>query len=228
MELVVVNGPPDTLAQLYQVTDAHLIWSTPCTPCMYVALVLYFVQMFGRAGRDGCQARAHLLYTTRQTKHVSDPSLKSFTCEGNQENCRCKEMLVALGSKEFITSNEACCDICSGGNVPSPKLNVLVATSQASVRHKTDEIKEALRAALLVERERIAEEFPGFKMIGIGFILSDSTIAELCDKASTITSKEDLNSVVSLRPEYHDRLFYVIWQIVSNAPSPKKKKRRRK
>ena len=216
VELVVVNGPPDTLAQLYQVTDSHLIWSTPCTPCTPCMLHLYFVQMFGRAGRDGCQARAHLLYTTRQTKRVSDPSLKSFTCEGNQENCRRKEMLVALGSKEFITSNETCCDICSGGNVPSPKLDVLVATSQkrvrkpVSVRHITDEIKEALREALLVERVRIGEEFPGFKMIGTGFILSDSTIAELCDKASSIMSKEDLNSVVSLRPEYHDRLFYVI------------------
>ena len=29
VEPVVVNGPPDTLAQLHQVTDSRLIWSTP-------------------------------------------------------------------------------------------------------------------------------------------------------------------------------------------------------
>ena len=191
------------------------------------------MQMLGRAGRDDCPARAHLLYTTQRTKHISDTSLKIFTCEGSQENCRRKEMLLSLGSRESITSTVACCDICSGGNVPSPKLDILVATPSKrvrkpkSVRHISDDMEKALREALVVERERIVEEFPGYRMIGTGFILSDATIGQLCDKASTILSKEDLNDVVSLRPEYCDRLFRVVWQIVSCAPPPNKKQRRR-
>ena len=60
-------------------------------------------------------------------------------------------------------------------------------------------------------------------MIGTGFVLSDATIVELCDRATTIMSKEDLNGVILLRPEYCERLFRVIRQIVSCAPSPKKK-----
>lgn len=239
VELVVVNGLPDTLTQLYQVTNSHLNWSTPCSlhgltcTCIYTSHI--HVQMFGRAGRNGHQARAHLLYTTRQTKRISDCSLKMFTCEGNEENCRRKEMLLGLGSKESISNNYgACCDICTGGTVLSPRLDILVPTPQKQVRkakpvrHITDNIKKAVREALIVERGRIVDEFPGFRMIGTEFILSDATIGELCDRASTITSKEDLNDVVLLRPEYHDRLFRVIWLIVSCAPPPKKKQRKRK
>ena len=71
------------------------------------------------------------------------------------------------------------------------------------------DIKKTLREALAVETERIAEEFPGF------------TVGEMCDRATTIMSKEDLNGVIVLRPEYCKKLVCAIWQIVS--PSPKKK-----
>ena len=44
IEVVVVSGTPDTLAQLYQVAYIH-----------HLKMSLYF-RMFGRAGRNGCSA----------------------------------------------------------------------------------------------------------------------------------------------------------------------------
>ena len=181
VELVVVNGLPDTLTQLYQVANSNFNWSTPCSLHMFTCSCIYtshfHVQMFGRAGRDGHQARAHLLYTTQETKRISDCSLMMFTCEANEENCRRKEMLLGLGSKESISSNGACCDICSGGTVPSSRLDILVPKPQKqvrkakSVRHITDDVKKAVREALIVERERIVNEFSGFRMIGLSLLI---------------------------------------------------------
>ena len=44
-------------------------------------------------------------------------------------------------------------------------------------------------------------EFPGYKMMGSSFFLSDNIIRELCNIATTVRSVDDLNSIVSLRPE---------------------------
>ena len=188
--------------------------------------------MFCRAGRNGCIARAHLLYTTRQARLLRDPSLTCFASQGNKENCRRKEMLMLLGSSESIDGSAACCDICSGQNVPSPRLDLLVPMplkrprKPKPMRHISDDMSEALTHALLHERKKFLDEFPGYRMLGSNFILSDSTIRHLCTVATTLTSVDDLSSIVSLRPELKDRIYHVMWDIISHAPAPKKKERK--
>ena len=228
IEVVVVNGPPDTLAQLYQVY--RLFTSISRASKNYHTFLCF--QMFGRAGRNGCLARAHLLYTTRQARLLRDPSLKCFASEGSNENCRRKEMLMSLDSSESVVSSAACCDICSGSSVPSSRLDLLVPMSlkrprkPKPVRHITDDMADTLKLALFREREKLMNEFPGYKMMGSSFFLSDNTIRELCNIATTVRSVDDLNSIVSLRPELKNRFFHVLWDTVSCAPSPKKKQRK--
>ena len=101
MEAVIVNGPHDTLSQLYQVIT-------------YI-LQGFSLLMFGRAGRGDGTAQAHLYYTNKQAEKLKDASLQCFASPGGSENCRRQEMLRLLGSNEVVVSNEACCDVCSGG-----------------------------------------------------------------------------------------------------------------
>ena len=188
--------------------------------------------MFGRAGRNGCLARAHLLYTNTQARLLKDPSLTCFASEGSNENCRRKKMLTSLGSSESIVSSASCCDICSGLCVPSSRLDFLVpmplkrSRKPKPVRHISDGMADALKRALVCEREKVMNEFPGYKMMGSSFLLSDNTIRELCDIAKTVRSVDDLDTVVSLRPELKNRFFHVLWGIVACAPPPKKKQRK--
>ena len=92
------------------------------------------MQMFGRAGRNGTPAHAHLLYTSRQLKQIKDPSLLKCCGDACKENCYRRELLFGLGSKELLQSNAACCDVCTGGKVPTARLDVLVPTSLKCAR----------------------------------------------------------------------------------------------
>ena len=85
--------------------------------------------MFGRAGRNGGSARAHLIYKAKQSK---DKGMELF-CEA-KENCRRAEMLKYLGSSEIIIGGTECCDICSKGEVPYSRLDVLSPTQLKRVR----------------------------------------------------------------------------------------------
>ena len=142
--------------------------------------------MFGRAGRNGCSARAHLLYTNRQAKQMKDVSLQCFASEGSNENCRRKAMLTSLGSRESVTTSVSCCDICSGQSVPSSRLDVLVpiplkrATKPKPVRHISNDMEKALRDAPVHQRDKLIDEFPGYKMYGQQFFLSQITLSENC------------------------------------------------
>ena len=95
------------------------------------------------------------------------------------------------------------------------------------VRDVNKEMERKLTAALVKEKDKILEEFPGFRMLGGNFILSDAAIEELVLKAPFIVSKEDLNDVLLLRPEYRDRFFNIIQDILLTAPPPDKKQRKR-
>ena len=181
--------------------------------------------MFGRAGRGEVSARAHIFYSNRQAGKLKDPSLQCFVSLGRSENCRRREMLRLVGSTEMVASSEACCDVCSGGVPPSPRLDVLVPTpvtrpkKPKAVRFISPNMLATLKMALVQERNSIMEEFPGYKMIGGGFVLCDRTITELCALAPSVNSADDLNSVTLLRPEHKHRIFRVIFDIVSCAPS---------
>ena len=79
--------------------------------------------------------------------------------------------------------------------------------------HITNSIHSLLKNSLIRERNKILDENIGFKMLGKNFVLSDATIEDLCLKAPFIQSKDDFKDVLSLHPEYHDRLFHVMWDI---------------
>ena len=67
IKLVVVNGLPATLSQLYHVNK---LLDTNVTLCYGWFGFPLLMQMFGRAGRNGAPARTHLLYIMRQTTVV--------------------------------------------------------------------------------------------------------------------------------------------------------------
>ena len=188
--------------------------------------------MFGRAGRNGCSARGHLFFTNKQSRQVTDSSLHCFASEASRENCRRQNMLKYLGSAEPVSTGATCCDICSGGVVPVARLNLLVptplkrATKSRTVRFIDNSMEEALRHALIRERENFLLESPGFRMLGGSFAVPDATIRELCLKAPVITSQDELGEILSLRPEYHHRFFSVMWDVIASAPPPQRKRRR--
>ena len=185
--------------------------------------------MFGRAGRNGCPARAHLLYTCTQKPSVEEVHLKSFAC--GTENCRRKELIASLGSEEVLATNPACCDVCTGGKIPTLRLDVLAASHSKRtykakpVRDIDRDMEQTLKEALLKEREKILEESVGLRILGRSFVFSEATVKDLCVKAKYIKSKEDLGNLLSLRPEYHDRVFNIVWSVVSQAPPPQRKRR---
>ena len=84
-------------------------------------------------------------------------------------------MLHSLGSSEPTVSGVACCDICSGLVVPSTRLDVLQPTAvrrPRKLQHITNNMAEALKQALLQEREKLLDECPGYKMLRSSFLLS--------------------------------------------------------
>ena len=173
------------------------------------------------------------MYMSRQLKQLRDPSLMCFASEENSENCPRKAMLRSLGSSEPVTSGPACCDTCSGAEVPSPRLDFLVTTplrrprKPKPVRHITDEMADDLPQALIHEREKLVEAFSGYRMIGSSFIFSDGTVKELCRIAAHIQSIDKLDDIAGLRAEFKSRVFSVIQGVVSCAPSPKNKRSRK-
>ena len=172
--------------------------------------------MFGRAGRGGGTAQAHLYYTNKQAEKLKDASLQCCASPGGSENCRRQEMLRLLGSNEVVNSNEAYCDVCSGGVVPSHRLDILVPIpvtrprKPKAVRFISPDMQDALKIALLQERNNILEKFPGYKIIGGGFILSNKAVTELCALAPSLTSADDLSNISTLRPEHRHEIFRVI------------------
>ena len=70
---------------------------------------------------------------------------------------------------------------------------------------------------------KILEECSGFSG---NFILPDATIEDLVLTAPFVVSKEDLD-VLLLRPEYRERFYNVMWDVMSTAPLPTRKRRKK-
>ena len=186
--------------------------------------------MFGRAGRNGCSARGHLLHTAMKRKQPVDPNLECFY--QGKENCRRAGMLKNLGSSEVVVGGTACCDICSGGEVPYARLDVLIPTplkrvkKPKPVRSIDTNLERVLRETILHERDAIFSENAGYRMLGASFVIPDSTISQLCLKASKMSSEKDLHDIPTLRPEYCHRFFSLISSVIAGAPPPLRKERR--
>ena len=73
IDLVIVYGVPSNILQLHQL---YFVYNFEIVQC---EVTNYFLQLFGRAGRGGSVARAHLFFNIRQ-KNI-DPVVKAF-CSG--------------------------------------------------------------------------------------------------------------------------------------------------
>ena len=71
-------------------------------------------------------------------------------------------------------------------------------------------------------------EHPGYRFIGRSFILSTSTIKDLCSMAEYFTSKDELNQAILLRPELYDRVYNVLQNIISSVPLSKNEEEKHK
>lgn len=69
-----------------------------------------FIQQFGRAGRDGTQATALLLYNPRQCRNL-DPEMTEYI--NNTSTCRRKILLSFYNANCPSIVRHACCDICA-------------------------------------------------------------------------------------------------------------------
>lgn len=197
--------------------------------CRMMSVPFLSIQMFGRAGRNGCNSRAHLVYTNEQLKGVKDPFLSRYCTD--QENCLRAILLEGIGSKEKGHRDTACCDRCNWCLIPYARLDMLAPTPPARkkrsvcLREIDSTLKKKLKVELLAERERILQEIPEYQMLGANFLCSKSVIEELCDKAAFIRTKEDLDDIFCLRPELRLRFYNTIWNLVSSAPLPCKRRR---
>ena len=100
VRLVVVYGAPSGMNQLHQVRSV--------THSLCGNYNKFFIQLCGRAGRDGVDSRAHVFYSTKQKK--MDKLVKEFCT--SKENCRRVLLMKSLGSSESFGSSARCCDVC--------------------------------------------------------------------------------------------------------------------
>ena len=85
-------------------------------------------------------------------------------------------------------------------------------------------VKE-LKTKLLEEREKILLEHPSYRMIGIDFVCPDSVLDKICEQSKYFSSVDDMK-IYGVRPEFRDKLFRVVMDVISSIPPPTKKYRR--
>ena len=190
--------------------------------------------MCGRAGRNGCESRAHLIYSSKQKK-FDDEKLCSYCV--SIENCLRIHILHAIcehvDSHSKSVPASTCCLVCSGGDVPAERLNILkvgkakpVKRKRPSIRNVSASMKDKIKEALRKERsEYMMKNCPHIPMIGIHQgVCSDEIIDDICSKAQSITTVEDIDYFL-LCPELQSRFFDVVIDIVRDAPRAKQRRR---
>ena len=191
---------------------------------------MLFSQLLGRAGRNGSTARGHLLFNPKSLQRTKDQSLQIYCSD--KENCKRSILLASVGNARTCSTATQCCDTCTQGKVPYSRVDILSPTQlkrskrPIAVRDVTSALRDKIKSDLFKEREKVLEEYPSYRMLGSSFICSDSIISELCSKAKFVKSVDDLNNVCGLRPELSLRFFSVMWETISSAPPPQKKRRK--
>lgn len=164
--------------------------------------------MFGRAGRDGSKAQAHLFYNNKK-KGVDKKLQKFYDPKATPRVCRRKALLEGVGG-EYSGGLDLCCDVCSssaspidltmdflesGATVTKPRRKV--------VRKVTKDMQESLRLRLLAERDSFDNRF---NMIGSSFMCPDSTVVEVCAQAKFVDTIDDIR-FFGIRPELKKHFF---------------------
>ena len=176
-------------------------------------MIHVIIQLCGRAGRGGHSSRAHLFYSPRQ-KNV-DTDVQKFCTE--KENCRRKNVVLAMGSHEVIHSSRdmACCDICS--SIPDnlsilPKKSRVVQQKRRSAQRQIDEsLEKELKDRLLEERNEFMQKHPHYLMIGSDFVCPTVVIDDICKNARFIKSKDTLCTTYDMLPEIKKNSTILSW-----------------
>ena len=135
-----------------------------------------------------------------------------------------------IGSSESLQQNDCCCDVCTWSQCPHNRLDILKPTRQKSQKQPVahdmtpSHVKE-LKTKLLEEREKILLEHPSYRMIGIDFVCPDSVLDKICEQSKYFSSVDDMK-IYGVRPEFRDKLFRVVMDVISSIPPPTKKYRR--
>ena len=175
-------------------------------------------QLCGRAGREGCQSRAHLLVTT-DTDKISDAVLKSFCTD--QENCLRSSMITAIGGS--APNNSLCCMVCNpaafsdGGRLDILKIGKVVRKKRrVAVRKISKPETSLIKLKLEMERSKYLSEHPTLGVLGLQLVCPDSVIKSVCDNVKYISVREDMD-LFCLRQELKEQFFRVIMTVVNNS-----------
>ena len=170
--------------------------------------------MCGRAGRAGCQARAHLLVKS-DTDKITDPALRTYCTD--KENCLRSTMIRSLGSTvqqgtlsccmvcnppEFLDDHETP-DILEVGKAPPRKKR------RIAVRKMDKSLLDAINERLKAERAKYIAEHPTLAIVGEELVCPDSVIDSICSNVKFISVVNDMDTF-SLRQELKQRFFNVI------------------
>lgn len=168
-------------------------------------------QLCGRAGRAGCQSRAHLLLTIDMEK-ISDPALKMFCME--KENCLRGSMMRALGGS--AGQNPLCCAVCNptafldGGRLDILRIGKVVRKKRrVAVRKIDDALTSVIKVKLKEERLKYMAEHPSLGILGKQLVCPDSLITNVCSGAKFISVPGDMD-LFCLRQELKNRFFNAV------------------
>ena len=98
-------------------------------------------------------------------------------------------MLKGLESSRVAQDYTVCCSVCSAGNVPYGRLDVLKSSSRqyckrpTPVREISVSLRKKLEMELEVERNSIISEQPHIGILGEQYICCDNVIEDICSRA---------------------------------------------
>ena len=187
--------------------------------------------MFGRAGRGGNSARAHLFFSTKQK--LVDKDVREF-CQ-SKENCLRASILRLIGNTVAVETSSPCCSNCSSssGVVVPQKLQVIEAKPTADPKRKkrkaywstSKDLEDEIKRRLKEERTKFIIDHPSFLIVGEMAVCPDCVIDCVCRDARFVKSKQDLSTVSGLRSELQDAFLHVIDDVMSTSPINAKKQR---
>ena len=159
-----------------------------------------------------------VLYYNSKQKNYKDDALRSYCDPKNTENCRRRQLLVALGDRSHVEIDQAvCCDRCTNGNIPYLHLRRLVKRGKKASKPKpkrlrefTDDILDVLRTKLIEEREKQISLSIGLQALGSQEVCNSYTIAEICKRAPYVGSPRDLSCISGLRPQFYEPVYNII------------------
>ena len=98
-------------------------------------------------------------------------------------------MLRGLDSTGVVRHNTTCCSVCSLGDVPCERLDILKPSAKQyrrrppAVRVVSSELMVELEVKLQRERDAIIAEKPSFRILVPQYVCCNSVIKDICIKA---------------------------------------------